>query len=217
MVHGLIKKLFATKVGLLVSLIITTLIVGAMAYVSTNGYEQNIVPQYARHGLSARVIWIEQSFNERFFGNGIMQQRREITADGVVPDNSRTLENGRHLGSWVNYSSVNQQGSYSYQTKYGHSVSVSGKARAKWLELEVRYTFNYEQVYTYSTTITIPPQKRTSVSQYDVRVKLQRINVKVQKQTAKLFGGWNNNNYWWEDEIVREYSGFEFKINDYNA
>jgi hypothetical protein len=187
--------------------LILTLIIGIQIFSPSVSSES-----YVQSKTNALTVWYEQTFWEQFWGNGFWQLRRKFEASARTPNAGVVYENKKQLQSWSNNIDTPIQGQYEETKRYGHSVSATAKAKAKYFEAEVKYTFSYEKVTKVNTSITINPGKSVVVYQYDVRIKYHYVDVKVTKQKGSFSGFKDTSDWWWEDEVIREYSGNHIEV-----
>ena len=163
---------------------------------------------------SAKVeTWAEQTWQDKWIGTGFWQTRTLYTVTPQTANKSTVYENRRFLTSASNNTTVNQNVSYSYTTKTGHSVPADVKAKSTHFEAAVGYKFSYEKSETYSASLTVPPRKTYSIYQSDARILQQYTTYKKQPQRANNLTAtsWvNNGSATTSLPLIKQYNGAHF-------
>ena len=163
---------------------------------------------------SAKVeTWAEQTWQDKWIGTGVWQTRTLYTVTPQTANKSTVYENRRYLASASNNTTVNQNVSYIYTTKIGHSVSADVKAKSTHFEAAVGYKFSYEKSETYSASLTVPPRKTYSIYQSDARILQQYTTYKKQPQRANNLTAtsWvNNGSATTSSPLIKQYNGAHF-------
>ena len=162
--------------------------------------------------VSATTVWYEQTFSEKFWGDGVWQLRRKFSANAGTEISTRRYENKTFILGFTNSANVQVEKTYIETIRRGHAVSSTVKSKSTHFEAEIGYTFNYETVNTESTKIIIFPYTSAEVWESDVRISYQYVSVKVQEQVASWFSWSYTGNDWYESERIREYSGNYIEI-----
>lgn len=157
---------------------------------------------------SAKVeTWTEQTFWDKFWGNGFFQTRTKYTLNPQKANTSRIYTNRRILVELKNNSSLSQEYSYSKQERIGHQVSASVKAKASHYEAAVEYKFSYEKTTTETVKVNVARYTTLNVYISDVIVKQQFVNVTTQKQVASFTGWKNSGSASYNNEYIAQYDG----------
>lgn len=151
--------------------------------------------------------WTEQTFWDKFWGNGFFQTRTKYTATPYSKNTTREYSNRTFLNSQYNGSSINQSIQYTKSETFGHKVTATITAKAKHIEAAVGYEFSYATTTSTTITANVAPYVLLEVWQYDVKVLEQTVNVKTQKQTASWWGWRNTGNPKTTSEMIREFRG----------
>ena len=163
---------------------------------------------------SAKVeSWAEQTWQDKFFGNGTWQTRTLYTVTPQTANTSTVYENKRYLASASNNTAVDQNVAYNYTERKGHCVSAEITAKSTHFEAAVGYTFSYETSVTYSATLTVPPHKTYYIYQSDKRVLQQYTTYVQQPQRANNIAAtsWvDNGSATTSWPIIKEYAGPHF-------
>lgn len=188
----------------LYSVVIMVMIVSAFSMTSTFADAGPLEPV----AINAKVeTWSEQTWRDKWFGNGFWQTRTLYTINPKAQTKARVYENRILLLSNTNYTSEKQSASYSYSETRGYTFNSEVSAKIKYFNAALGLSLSKATTKAYTANVNVPGNTTVNVYGSDIRILQQYSVYKKQPQRAS-FKGWINNGKATQSEpLVKQYSG----------
>lgn len=190
-------------------LIITTFLIASVVCMQVYSPKNDIVGTLVNNLMSAKTeTWIEQSWKQKWFGDGLWQTRTKYTIDPAAANTSTTYENRKLLLQTTNKTKEKQNPSYSYSETKGFTFNSTVKGQKSHFEAAVGLTLSAAKTVSYTASVNLAPKKTVKVYGSDVRVRQQYTTYKVQPQRGSTKGWINDGSASTSKPLIKKYSGY---------